>query len=93
VAVRLVGASVLLLALSAIWPLPLVNVIPGAIVILTATAYLQEGDLLLAAAFLSLARLGWTVWTSAGACCGGSGIRRRPARTAHLAIASGKGRS
>jgi hypothetical protein len=59
------------LALSAIWPLPLVNVIPGAVIILIAIAYLQEDGLLLAvasaAAFLSLAGSGWTVWTSAGA--------------------------
>jgi hypothetical protein len=68
---RVVGAVVFLLALSAIWPLPLVNVIPGAIIVLIAIAYLQEDGLLLAvaaaAAFLSLAGFGWTVWTSAGA--------------------------
>jgi hypothetical protein len=68
---RLVGAVVFLLALSAIWPLPLVNVIPGAVIILIAIAYLQEDGLILAialaAAFLSLAGFGWTVWTSAGA--------------------------
>jgi hypothetical protein len=71
VAGRLVGAAVLLLALSAIWPLPLVNVIPGAIIVLIAIAYLQEDALLLAvataAAFISLGGFGWTVWTSAGA--------------------------
>jgi hypothetical protein len=65
---RLVGAMVFLLALSAIWPLPLVNVIPGAIIVLIAIAYLQEDGLLqagaAAAAFLSLAGLGWTLWTS-----------------------------
>jgi hypothetical protein len=68
---RLVGAVIFLLALSAIWPLPLVNVIPGSVIVLIAIAYLQEDGLLLAvaaaAAFLSLAGLGWTVWTSAGA--------------------------
>lgn len=61
---RLVGAVVFLLALSAIWPLPL-DVIPGAIIALIAIAYLQEDGLLLAvaaaAAFLSLAGFGWTV--------------------------------
>jgi hypothetical protein len=71
VAGRLVGAIVFLLALSAIWPLPLVNIIPGAIIVLVAIAYLQEDGLLLAvaaaAAFLSLVGFGWTVWTSAGA--------------------------
>jgi hypothetical protein len=68
---RLVGAAVFLLALSAIWPLPLVNVIPGIIIVLIAIAYLQEDGLLLAvaaaAAFLSLAGFGWTLWTSGGA--------------------------
>ena len=68
---RLVGAVVFLLALSAVWPLPLVNVIPGAIIVLIAIAYLQEDGLLLAvaaaAAFLSLAGFGWTLWTSGGA--------------------------
>jgi hypothetical protein len=68
---RLVGAVVFLLTLSAIWPLPLVNVIPGAIIVLIAIAYIQEDGLLLAlasaAAFLTLAGFGWTVWTSAGA--------------------------
>ena len=68
---RLVEAVVFLLALSATRPLPLVNVIPGAVIILIAIAYLQEDGLLLAvasaAAFLSLAGFGWTVWTSAGA--------------------------
>jgi hypothetical protein len=67
---RLVGSVVFLLALSAIWPLPLVNVIPGTIIVLIAIAYLQEDGLLLAvavsAAFLSLAGFGWTMWTSAG---------------------------
>jgi hypothetical protein len=71
VAGRLVGAVVFLLALSAIWPLPLVNVIPGAIIVLVSIGYLQEDGLLLAvaaaAAFLSLAGFGWTMWTSAGA--------------------------
>jgi hypothetical protein len=71
VAGRLVGAIVFLLALSAIWPLPLVNVIPGAVIVLVAIAYLQEDGLLLAvaiaAALLSLTGFGWTVWTSAGA--------------------------
>ena len=65
---RLVGAVVFLLALSAVWP---VNVIPGAIIVLIAIAYLQEDGLLLAvaaaAAFLSLAGFGWTLWTSGGA--------------------------
>jgi len=54
--------------LSAFWPLPLVNVIPGAIIVLIAIAYLQEDGLLLAvaaaAAFLSLEDFGWMLWRS-----------------------------
>ena len=71
---RLVGAVVFLLALSAVWPLPLVNVIPGAIIVLIAIAYLQEDGLLLAvgmaAALFCLLGLGWTLWTSAEALIG-----------------------
>jgi hypothetical protein len=68
---RLVGLVVFLLALSAGWPLPFVNVIPGMVVVLIAIGYLQEDGLLLAvamaAALTSLLGLGWTLWTSAGA--------------------------
>jgi hypothetical protein len=68
---RLVGLIVFLLALSAGWPLPLVNVIPGLVVVLIAIAYLQEDGLLLvvalAAALISLLGLGWTLWASARA--------------------------
>lgn len=68
---RLVGLLVFLLALSAIWPIPLVNVIPGAVIVLIAIAYLQEDGLLLTvaglAALASLLGFGFTVWTSAGA--------------------------
>jgi hypothetical protein len=68
---RLVGLIVFLLALSAGWPFPLVNVIPGLIVVLIAIAYLQEDGLLLvvalAAALISLLGLAWTLWASARA--------------------------
>jgi hypothetical protein len=68
IARRLVGALVLFVALSALWPLPLVNIIPGAIIVVRAIAYLQDDGLLLtfsvAAAFLSLAGFGWTAWKS-----------------------------
>ena len=71
---RLVGFVVFLLALSAGWPLPLVNVIPGMAVVLIAVAYLQEDGLLLAigmaAALICLLGLGWTLWTSAEALIG-----------------------
>lgn len=68
---RLVGAFVLLLALSAMWPLPFVSVIPGIVILLIAIGYLQEDGLLLAAALaaavLSLLGFVWTIHTSAGA--------------------------
>jgi hypothetical protein len=71
VAGPLVGVTVLLLALTAVWPLPLVNLVPGAIIVLIAIAYLQDdGPLLVTAvvaALLSLVGFAWTVWTSAGA--------------------------
>ena len=71
---RLVGLVVFLLALSAGWPLPLVNVIPGMAVVLIAIAYLQEDGLLLAVgmavALICLLGLGWTLWTSAAAVIG-----------------------
>ena len=67
---RLVGLVVFLLAFSAGWPLPLVNVIPGMVVVMIAIAYLQEDGLLLtvamAAALVCLLGLGWTVWASVG---------------------------
>jgi hypothetical protein len=68
---RLVGALVFVLALTAMWPLPLVNVIPGILIAVAAFAYLQEdGALLLAVAFPAVAWIAgfaWTVWASAGA--------------------------
>ncbi|WP_426437548.1 exopolysaccharide biosynthesis protein [Bradyrhizobium genosp. P] len=75
---RLVGLVVFLLALSAGWPLPLVNVIPGIAVVLIAIAYLQEDGLLLTigmvAALICLLGLGWTLWTSVGALIGWIGL-------------------
>ena len=71
VADRLVGAIIFVLAVSALWPLPLASVVPGIVMVLIAIAYLQEDGLLLlvgaAAATLSLLAFGWTVWSSAGA--------------------------
>lgn len=68
---RAVGLLVLLLAVSGIWPLPLINVLPAFTIALIAIAYLQEDGLLLGAAFaagiLSLLVFGFLVWTSAGA--------------------------
>jgi hypothetical protein len=68
---RLVGILVFVLALTAMWPLPLVNVIPGVLIAVVAIAYLQEdGALLLAVAVPAIAWIAsfaWTVWASAGA--------------------------
>jgi hypothetical protein len=68
---RFVGGLVFVLALTAMWPLPLVNVIPGIVIALVAVAYLQEdGALLLAAVVPAIAWISsfaWTVWASAGA--------------------------
>jgi len=68
---QLVGAVVFLLALSALWPLPLVSIVPGAVILFIAVAYLQQDGLLLtvsiAAATLALLGFGWTLWASAGA--------------------------
>jgi hypothetical protein len=61
---------VFLLVLTAIWPLPLVNVIPGIVIALVAVAYLQaDGALRLAATVPALAWnsiFAWTVWASTG---------------------------
>lgn len=68
---RLVGAVIFLLSLSAMWPLPLVNVVPGLIIVLVAVAYLQDDGLLLAIAAVAtmsvLYAFGWTAWTTARA--------------------------
>jgi hypothetical protein len=63
-----VGAIVSLLALSALWPMPRVNIVPGMVIVSVAIAYLQTGGPLLAVARVAaLLGCGWTVWTSAGA--------------------------
>jgi hypothetical protein len=68
---RLVGGLVFVLALTAMWPLPFVNIVPGIVIALIAVAYLQEdGALLLAAVVPAIAWIssfGWTIWASAGA--------------------------
>jgi hypothetical protein len=68
---RAVGLLVLLLAISGIWPLPLINVLPAVTIAVLAIALLQEDGLLLATAFcvgiLSLLVFGFLVWRSADA--------------------------
>jgi hypothetical protein len=66
---RTVGLIVLLLAVAAIWPIPLTNVVPAAMIVLISLAYLEGDGVLLcisiAAALLALAFLGAFVWVSA----------------------------
>jgi hypothetical protein len=68
---RAVGLLVLALAISAIGPLPLINIPPALTIALVAIAYLQEDGLLLGLAFaigiLLLAIFGFLIWTSTGA--------------------------
>jgi hypothetical protein len=68
---RAVGFLVLSLAISGIWPLPLINVLPAVTIALLAIAYLQDDGLLVAVSFvvgmLSLLVFGFLVWTSVGA--------------------------
>jgi hypothetical protein len=68
---RAVGFLVLSLAISSIWPLPLINVLPAVTIALLAIAYLQDDGLLVAVSFvvgmLSLLVFGFLVWTSVGA--------------------------
>jgi hypothetical protein len=56
---RTVGFIVLLLAVAAIWPIPLTNVVPALMIVLISLAYLEEDGVLLcisiAAALLALA--------------------------------------
>jgi hypothetical protein len=67
---RAAGLLVLLLALSGVWPLPFINILPAATIALLAIAYIQEDGLLLGVSFVvgivSLAVFGWLLWTSAG---------------------------
>ena len=66
---RTVGLMVLLLAIVAIWPIPLINVVPALMIVLISLAYLQDDGLLLsvsiAAALLALGFFGAFVWASA----------------------------
>jgi hypothetical protein len=62
---------VLLLAIAAIWPIPLINVVPALMIVLISLAYLQEDGILLCisivAALLALAFFGAFIWVSARA--------------------------
>jgi hypothetical protein len=68
---RAIGFLALLLAISGVWPLPLINFLPAVTIALLAIAYIQEDGLLLAASFiigiLSLLVFGFLVWTSTSA--------------------------
>jgi len=65
---RVVGVVILALAPTLIWPFPFSHIIPALVVLLLALAYLEEDGLLLcvalAAALVSLAITGATVWAS-----------------------------
>ncbi len=65
---RVVGVAVLLLALTLLSPIPLLNLVPDAVIILIAFAWLEKDGVLLAAAlFLTLASLAITtalVWAT-----------------------------
>jgi hypothetical protein len=68
---RVVGLIVLVLAVSGIWPIPLINIVPALIIILISIAYLQQDGLLLGIAFAiaiaSLLVFALAVWASADA--------------------------
>jgi hypothetical protein len=68
---RAVGLIVLVLAGCAVWPIPLLNIVPGLIIVLISIAYLQEDGLLLGIAFAiaiaSLVVFALVVWASADA--------------------------
>jgi hypothetical protein len=59
------------LAVAAIWPIPLINVVPAVMIMLISLAYLEDDGVLLcisiAAALLALVFFGAFVWISARA--------------------------
>jgi hypothetical protein len=63
---RVVGSIVMLLALSILSPIPLVHIVPAAVIVLISFAFLEEDGLLLmlgmVTAGISLAITGMTVW-------------------------------
>lgn len=65
---RVVGVVILALAPTLIWPFPFSHIIPALVILLLALAYLEEDGVLLviglAAALVSLAITGATVWAS-----------------------------
>lgn len=65
---RLVGSIVLLLAISLIWPVPLINIFPALVIAMISLAYIEEDGLLLCisvvAALVSLAFTAAIVWAT-----------------------------
>jgi hypothetical protein len=63
---RMVGATILLLGVTLVWPLPFSHVIPSLVIVLIALAYLEEDGLMLCVAlviaFSSLSITAATVW-------------------------------
>ncbi len=68
IARRAVGATMLLLAVSLVWPIPFSNIAPALAIMLLAFAYLEEDSALLiialVAAVASLATTAGTVWAA-----------------------------
>jgi hypothetical protein len=68
---RVVGLIVFVLAISSIWPVPLINIVPALIIMLISIAYLGEDGLLLgialAIAIASLLVFAWVLWVSVDA--------------------------
>jgi len=65
---RLVGLIVLLLAISLIWPVPLINIVPALVIALISLAYIEEDGVLLSisviAALVSLTFTAAIVWAT-----------------------------
>ena len=68
---RAIGAAVFLLAISALFPIPLINILPALTIALMAIAYLQNDGLMLGVSFaiaiVALVVFGFIVWVFAGA--------------------------
>jgi hypothetical protein len=68
---RAIGVAVFLLAVSALLPIPLINILPALTIAMMAIGYLQNDGLMLAISFaiaiIALVVFGFMAWESAGA--------------------------
>ncbi len=71
---RIVGVIVLLLAITLFMPVPLSNVIPGALIMLIAVAYLEEDGILLGIALCAAAPSVAITWAEGWAALQGAGF-------------------